>query len=293
MIDLDVLGAAVNEALYESGWCQRSTARVRSWRHVSEGGFNARRYAIRQIGEATAKAFVLDHHYSGSFPAARQAYGLFERDWLVGAAVLGEPMHPKVITKALPRLDSSTAAELSRLVLIDEVPANAESWFVRKVFRAAAADGLRGVVAFSDPMPRTHSRMPGHVGTVYQALGADYCGRATPRTLKFLPDGTVFPDRSAQKIRRGEQGAGGQVRRLVALGATPPGGPADAVWLARALADIGTRTARHLGNHRFVFRLGGPVTRRRTPLGLDALDYPKTADPIPTMRRFRCPPIHA
>jgi hypothetical protein len=268
-------------ALYESGWCLRTTRRVPSWRHTSEGGFNQRRYDVLQVDEAVAKAFVLLHHYARSYPAGRLAYGLFEGHHLVGVAVLGEPMHPRVITKAMPTLTNRDGAELSRVVLLDEVPANAESWFVRRVFRDAATRGLRGVVAFSDPMPRPQVAMPGHVGDFYRALSGDYCGRAWPRTLTFLPDGTVLPGRSAQKVRGGEQGADGQVRRLVALGATPPPGAPDAGWLQAALDEVGARQARHRGNHRFVFRLGGRVTRRRTPLGLPRLAYPTTPDPAP------------
>ncbi|WP_430786977.1 hypothetical protein [Actinoplanes sp. G11-F43] len=153
---------------------------------------------------------------------------------------------------------------------------------MRRVLGAAAEHGLRGVVAFSDPMPRPMVGMHGHVGDLYRAYGAAYCGRATARTLTFLPDLTVFPDRSAQKIRRQEQGAAGQIRRLVELGATPPPpGLADAGWLRDALAEIGVIRVRHRGNHRFVFRLGGRVTRRHTPLGLDVLAYPLIPDPAP------------
>ncbi|BCY11004.1 hypothetical protein [Actinoplanes sp. L3-i22] len=219
---------------------------------------------------------------TGNYPAGRLAYGMFEGHHLVGVAVLGEPMHPRVITKPLPTLDNRTAAELSRVVLLDEVPANAESWFVRRVFRDAATQGLRGIVAFSDPMPRPQIGMPGHVGHFYRALGLDYCGRATRRTLSFLPDGTVFSDRSAQKIRGGEQGAAGQIRRLVALGATPPPpGLADAGWLRDAFDEVRVRKVRHHGNHRFVARTGDRDVRRCTPLGLASEPYPLAADPTP------------
>jgi len=69
--------------------------------------------------------------------------------------------------------------ELGRLVLGDEVPANGESWFVGQVFRQAALAGVRGVVSFSDPMPRAAADgttiTPGpYVGTIYQALNAVY-----------------------------------------------------------------------------------------------------------------------
>ncbi|MFF3140502.1 hypothetical protein ACFVRU_01905 [Streptomyces sp. NPDC057927] len=41
--------------------------------------------------------------------------------------------------------------ELNRLVLLDDVPANAETWAQARVFRLAAARGVRRVVAHSDP----------------------------------------------------------------------------------------------------------------------------------------------
>ncbi|MFE5406826.1 hypothetical protein ACFQ9Z_37155 [Streptomyces sp. NPDC056580] len=39
-----------------------------------------------------------------------------------------------------------------------------------------------------------------------QATNAVYMGRATPRTVKLLPNGVVLNERMAQKVRRQEQG---------------------------------------------------------------------------------------
>ena len=89
--------------------------------------------------------------------------------------------------------------ELNRLVLLDEVPANAETWAQACAFRLAAARGVRGVVAHSDPEPRTRLTahgpeliVPGHYGTIYQAKGMDYLGKTHPRRLTMLPDGSVL-----------------------------------------------------------------------------------------------------
>ncbi|MEU9158487.1 hypothetical protein AB0D59_50200 [Streptomyces sp. NPDC048417] len=49
-----------------SDWCQRWQQGTPSWRHVSEGGFDARCYAVEPLPEEDAKAFVLQHHYSAS-----------------------------------------------------------------------------------------------------------------------------------------------------------------------------------------------------------------------------------
>ena len=77
-----------------------------------------------------------------------------------------------------------------------------ESWFVAQVFRQAALVGVRGIVSFSDPMPRAAADgttvTPGHVGTIYQALNAVYTGRGTERSLIVLPGGSIFSARAAQ-----------------------------------------------------------------------------------------------
>ncbi|MET9513122.1 hypothetical protein ABZX62_32525 [Streptomyces flavidovirens] len=98
--------------------------------------------------------------------------------------------------------------------------------------------------------------MPGHVGTIYAATNAVYAGRATARTVKLLPDGTVFHDRAAQKIRRQEQGCEYGAAQLTALGAPRPRPGCDpALWLREALATVGARNIRHRGAHRFCGQL--------------------------------------
>lgn len=273
--------------LFDGSWCQRWTERRASWRRTSEGGFNAARYGVQPIAEADARGFVLAHHYSSAYPAARLRYGLVDlvAGELVGVAVLGVPMAREVLTGPFPTLQPyRQSLELSRLVLLDQVPANAETWFVSRAFRLAAAEGIAGVVMFSDPLPRVLAgvqTMPGHVGTIYQSLGSCvYTGRATPRTLTVLPDGSVLPERSRQKVRAGEQGAAGVVARLMQLGAGPLAGD-PAAWLRAELAAIGARKVRHRGNHRYAITIGDRTTRRRTPIGLPALAFPKQPDPLP------------
>ncbi len=92
--------------------------------------------------------------------------------------------------------------DLGRLVLDDEIASNGETWFLARVFRLAQRAGVRGVVSFSDPVPRARadgtSLTPGHVGTIYQAGGAVYTGRGTRRSLVMLPDGCVLSARATQ-----------------------------------------------------------------------------------------------
>ena len=267
--------------------CQRWRNGAHSWRHTHDGGFNAARYDVAPIDDDdTARRFVQAHHYSRSYPAARLRYGLYDGAALVGVMVLGIPMQAKVVTGAFPTLTPyAESLELSRLVLLDEVPANGESWFVSRGYADAAEQGVRGVVSFSDPQPRhVDGRlvMPGHVGTVYQALGATYTGRGTARTLTMLPDGSVLSDRSAQKVRAGEKGARAVVAQLVAMGAPELcAGQDPAGWLADALNAVGARKVRHGGNHRYVFRIGRTRGERsRVTVAMPSLAYPKRADEL-------------
>ncbi|WP_189269292.1 Mom family adenine methylcarbamoylation protein [Streptomyces fuscichromogenes] len=266
--------------------CQRWRNRRHSWRPTGEGGFDPARYRVREMPNNlvhTARAFVRAHHYSGSWPAVRFAYGLFDTaappaSSLVGVLALGIPTQAAVLTSVFTRLTPyEESLELSRLVLLDEVPANAETWLQGRAFRLAAARGVRGIVAHSDPEPRARLTahgpelvFPGHYGTIYQAKGMDYLGKTRPRHLTLLPDGSVLHDRAMSKVRNGERGRGGVERRLVALGARPrsenePGRP----WLADALQTVGARVVAHGGNHRYAAYIG-PYTGLR----LTATSYP-------------------
>ncbi len=252
--------------------CQRWRDRRDSYRPADEP-FDPRAHEVATIADdTTARAFVERHHYSGSYPAARRRFGLYERAGrLVGVAVFSVPVRPEVL-RPLPG-PASTGLELGRFVLLDEVRANAETWFLARCLASLGREGFAGVVSFSDPMARKtadgHTVFGGHVGTIYQASNAVYLGRAHADTVHLMPDGTVFPRRSLAKIRARDRGWRPAVERLVAAGARPLEGDVEA-WLADALARV-TRRVRHPGNHKYVFALDRGA-RRAMPA---SLPYPK------------------
>jgi len=279
--------AAMPEVATASPWCQRWRAGWHSWRHVHDGGFDARCYRVEPISDAAARSWVVANHYSASYPAASRRYGLFAGEHLVGACVLGVPMSDRVLTNVFPDLQPvRDSLELSRLVLDDAVPGNGESWFLARVFEAEASRGLRGVVAFADPVPRLvggRVLFAGHTGHIYIASNAAYLGRSTARTMTVLPNGSVLPARSAQKVRAGERGHHHVERQLVHLGATPRRPHADpAAWLAAALDEIGAARVRHRGNHRYAFRLGQTARlRQRVRVGMPSQARPTGVDGLP------------
>jgi hypothetical protein len=265
------------------------TDRVQRWRsgrasyRPAGEPFDPRDYEVAPIpDDTTARAFVLAHHYSGSYPAARFRFGLFERGGdLVGVAVFSVPPRPEVTT-AWFHGDPLAHVELGRFVLLDGVRANAESWTLARCFRALRREGVDGVVSFSDPAPRVvggHRLFGGHVGTIYQASNAVYAGRSRARTLRLLaagPDrGRAFSDRTAAKLRAADRGWEYAARQLVAAGADPPEATTPGAlraWAARWVPRV-TAPMRHPGNHRYLFALRrGALTGRARR---EARPYPK------------------
>jgi hypothetical protein len=227
-------------------------------------------YEVSEIADnTTAKAFVLAHHYSGSYPSARVRFGLYRGAELVGVAVFGVPMNYKVFD--VFACDREQCVELSRLVLLDAVPANAESWFLARCFeQLRQAHDILGVVSFSDPVPRYQVRLearggrlggaerlvfPGHVGTIYQACNFRYTGRGTKRTLRVLPDGSILCPRSMQKIRAFESRWESAAAVLERFGATHLAANDDShAWLETWVPRL-TRPLKHGGNHRYYLAL--------------------------------------
>lgn len=222
-----------------------------------------------------AKAFVERHHYSASFPAARARVGLYRHAELVGVLVASQPAHNAVLD-CLPGSDRATKAELGRLVLLDAVPSNGETWFMARAFALLAKErGIESLVSFSDPVPRTdavgRATFPGHVGTIYQAFNASFQGRGSPGRLRLLPDGSVLSKRAISKIRARERGCDYAAALLEKHGAAPLKMDEDsAAWLGRWLPRL-TRVLPHPGNYRYLFGLSRAV-RKHLPT---SLPYPK------------------
>ena len=256
---------------------QRSRGRRQSWRPAGEV-IDTSRYEVAEIAgegaDTICRGFVERHHYSGSYPAALRRFGLFRGDELVGVAVYSMPWQ-----RSLDRIDcpwsNRDVVELSRFVLLDDVPGNGESWFLARCHRELWSLGLAGVLSYSDPMARTTDEglvvFPGHVGTIYQASNAVYLGHASSRVQHMFADGSILSDRQQSKIRRGERGADYAVAELVKRGAVAPASGADMkAWLGdwrRMLC----RPVRHPGNHTYLWALH----RRLKKFLPDGQAYPK------------------
>jgi hypothetical protein len=271
-------------------------------------------------GDRLARTFISCHHYAPGYPAARYRFGLFSpKAELCGVAVFSQPVNNRTLTKHLPGLRSHLeGVDLGRFVLLDEVGHGGESWFLARCFELLANWevppgkwddsepwlGVRGVVSFSDPVPRRNAggalTLVGHWGTIYQATNGRYVGRGCKSTLTLLADGHILAPRSISKVRNGEVGAAGAIRSLVDAGARPPRDGEDLVrWVAEAEDAVALMTFRHPGNHKYCWALPGAKGDRsskrlarvvkRSLAAVPGFDRPKVidAEPVPMTRRRR------
>jgi len=191
---------------------------------------------VERIEKGQAAPFIEANHYLASTPQSILNYGLFRvtpagRKKLEGVLVMSNLMGGQRKYGVQP----TEAAELSRLVLLDNVEAGAESWFMGQAFddfrpyfetskstpggRARKPRPLRLIVSHSDPVPVRNERgkitLPGHIGNIYQAKNALYVGRSRAAPRYITPEGRNFSARNLSKIeawKRGDsvRGRGGE-----------------------------------------------------------------------------------
>lgn len=243
------------------------------------------RYGVEVMpDDRRAKAFVVAHHYSMSYPAARLRVGLYRAlgghvaPELCGVAVFSVPAQ----AAAIPRwTGTEQGVELGRFVLLHDVPAMGETWFLARAFRALQLElpAVRAVLSYSDPLPRARADgqcvTPGHIGLIYQAHNAHHAGRARGDTLVLDRDARTVSRRALSKLKHGERGAEGVYRELLDRGApTRNPGEEPAAYVARALREGPFRTVRHPGNFVYLWCVGPDreATRARFPA---ALPFPR------------------
>jgi hypothetical protein len=267
-------------------FCQRWTKGREFYRPAGEP-IRVTEFGVERISDSESKVFVADHHYAPNSPPQILSMGLFRktgvrRSRLVGVCRFSVPMNQRAIPKHTGQAPRN-GCELGRLVLLDEIAANGESFFVARALKGLAAEKphIHAVVSYCDPMPRHRADgtafKRGHIGTCYQALNARHVGRAKPRTLLMTRDGQVISERALSKLRNDESGSAYVYRQLLSAGCQRrKAGEATTDYLERAIKEGGLRKTRHPGNLVYSWAIGGPRNRRTRQQQLpEALPYPK------------------
>lgn len=271
-------------SLVEAMGCQRWNRGREFYRPIGET-IDTTKYGVELIEEKAARQFVYEHHYARSLPPTRVRVGLmrvgrFLRPELVGVAVFSVPVQ----AKALPcyfGVGNDEGVELGRLVLLDDVESNGESFFVSKACKLLKAElpSIKAVLSYSDPMERRNSEgelvKRGHGGSVYRSLSASYMGRSSKRTLVLDARGCVISERSLSKLRNDESGAAGAYRMLLEAGAPRRMlGEEGHEYVRRALLEGPFRSMRHPGNLAFGWAIGSRSERQAVRKAISALPYP-------------------
>lgn len=276
--------------LIETMGCQRWNKRRDLYRPAGEP-IDTEKYGVDLVQESEARDFVAKHHYAGSLPPTRVRVGLFRsspfrQTELVGVAVFSVPVQAKAL-ECYFGVDNDGGVELGRLVLLDSVEANGETFFVSRACRMLKKElpGVRAVLSYSDPMERVNECgevvKRGHFGTVYRGLSATYMGRSSKRTLVLDKRGRVISERSLSKLKNDESGAGGAYRMLREAGAPERlFGESGKDYVERAVREGPFVRMKHPGNLVFGWGVGSKTERslvRRSMVGMAYPPYPQEA----------------
>lgn len=135
---------------------------------------------IAIIDKKIAKDLIIKNHYTHKWSSCRYAFGLFDDNQLIGAAIYGYPVGRQVVKSICSDLSNSDVLELTRLWIDDIAPRNTESWFLGQTFKWMRLNTtVRVLIAYSDPMYS-------HIGYVYQATNWLYQGNNTMLIKGYL-----------------------------------------------------------------------------------------------------------
>lgn len=143
-------------------------------------------YRVEPISSKSGKEFVIEHHYSHGIHNGPMCFGLFYLDSLVGVCAFATPSSENVRASIFGPDYKRGVTELHRLVLLDEVPKNAESFFIVRALKELKKQRpyYNAVISFADATQN-------HLGIIYQATNAMYCGTSSPATFYLDQNGRL------------------------------------------------------------------------------------------------------
>lgn len=155
-------------------------------------------YKVEKIPSKLGKEFVKIHHYSHGIHNGAMTYGLLHNEELVGVCAFATPCSEQVCASVFGVEDKRSVTELHRLVLLDEIPKNSESWFIVRALKALKKDRpyYNAVLSFADATE-------GHIGVIYQATNAIYTGTSGKATFYLDQTNRLrHPRQNGQNITR-------------------------------------------------------------------------------------------
>jgi hypothetical protein len=127
-------------------------------------------------------------------------YGLFQGEELVGVCAFATPSSEAVCASVFGQEYKRSVTELHRLVLLDQIPKNSESWFIVRALKMLKKDRpyYNAVLSFADATE-------GHIGVIYQATNARYSGTSGKATFYLDQTGRLrHPRQNGVNIKKEE-----------------------------------------------------------------------------------------
>lgn len=226
-----------------------------------------KQYSCEVIPRDMARAFVVQHHYAETYVAARLSVGLFRAgrlirgvDDLVGVAAFSVGQQRAAGPCYAPGTEPEDTVELGRFVLLDDEPANSETFFLKRAMRQLRAHkpDVKFLLSYSDPFERCDEFgqvvKVGHFGLIYQAHNARYFGQGKARNKEMTRRGKIVCARTIAKIPKKHKGWASALRELERdTGLTLRVGESLESFVDRALKTL--TTVRHPGNHAYGWAL--------------------------------------
>jgi hypothetical protein len=129
---------------------------------------------VERISTSDTKDFILNKHYAGRMPGINYAFGLFEKEKLIGVLTIGKPASDAPCRGILGVEYKSKVYELNRLVINEGLPKNTLSWFVSQVLKILNREKII-LISYADTAMNHH-------GYIYQATNWIYTGATAKRT---------------------------------------------------------------------------------------------------------------
>lgn len=127
--------------------------------------------SVKAVSREACEPFILNIHYAKRWPSVSFAFGLFEKEELIGVVTYGSPVSSTLRTGIAGKDFAKYVIELNRLVLKYNRK-NEASFLVGNSLKLLPPSI---VVSFADSSQN-------HIGFVYQACNFIYCGLSAKRT---------------------------------------------------------------------------------------------------------------
>lgn len=127
---------------------------------------------VKLINAKLCYDLILNTHYAHRLPSISFAYGLYDKDELIGCCTFGSPASPSLVKGVCGGEYKKEVIELNRLVLKYNRP-NQASFLIGKSLKLLPKPKV--IVSYADTAQD-------HTGKIYQATNFFFTGTTKPRT---------------------------------------------------------------------------------------------------------------